>query len=551
MSSLKSNYVLDYWQDIQSGKVVVSKKVYKVYSKLAEEIETATDSKWRFDLRLANRPVEFIETLCKHSKGEWMGKPIELELFQKAFISALFGFVDEQGARRFKETFFLVARKNGKSTLLSGIMLYMMIADGEGGAQIVSAATKREQSSIVFNEALNMVSQSPDLRSHVKKRKTDLYFPLTFSTMTALSSDSNTLDGLNLHLAVIDELHAIRDRNLYEVLKQGMSARRSPMMVMITTAGTVRENIYDDMYDYSCKVVDGTIQDERFLPILYELDSRDEWTDYRMWEKANPGLGRIKKLEDITEKVERAKANPKDLPGILCKDFNVRSTSSESWLTFEQVHNPDTFDISEVTDCYAVGGVDLSSTTDLTCATLLIMKEDGKKYVMQQYFLPEELIEKRKQEDKIPYDMWKERGFLTTSEGYKVNYSDVTAWFLKMYEEHSIRPVWIGYDPWSSTYWVDEMKQYGFQMKTVRQGARTLSQPMKEMSADLSSKSINYNMNPMLIWCLTNTAIAVDSNDNIKPVKGRYSRMRIDGAVSLIIAYTVLFNNLSDYKALM
>jgi phage terminase large subunit-like protein len=551
LSSLKSNYVLDYWQDIQSGKVVVSKKVYKVYSKLAEEIETATDSKWRFDLRLANRPVEFIETLCKHSKGEWMGKPIELELFQKAFISALFGFVDEQGARRFKETFFLVARKNGKSTLLSGIMLYMMIADGEGGAQIVSAATKREQSSIVFNEALNMVSQSPDLRSHVKKRKTDLYFPLTFSTMTALSSDSNTLDGLNLHLAVIDELHAIRDRNLYEVLKQGMSARRSPMMVMITTAGTVRENIYDDMYDYSCKVVDGTIQDERFLPILYELDSRDEWTDYRMWEKANPGLGRIKKLEDITEKVERAKANPKDLPGILCKDFNVRSTSSESWLTFEQVHNPDTFDISEVTDCYAVGGVDLSSTTDLTCATLLIMKEDGKKYVMQQYFLPEELIEKRKQEDKIPYDMWKERGFLTTSEGYKVNYSDVTAWFLKMYEEHSIRPVWIGYDPWSSTYWVDEMKQYGFQMKTVRQGARTLSQPMKEMSADLSSKSINYNMNPMLIWCLTNTAIAVDSNDNIKPVKGRYSRMRIDGAVSLIIAYTVLFNNLSDYKALM
>jgi phage terminase large subunit-like protein len=368
--------------------------------------------------------------------------------------------------------------------------------------------------------------------------------------MTALASDSNTLDGLNLHLAVIDELHAIRDRNLYEVLKQGMSARRSPMMVMITTAGTVRENIYDDMYEYASKVVDGTIQDERFLPILYELDNRDEWTDYRMWEKANPGLGRIKKLEDITEKVERAKANAKDLPGILTKDFNVRQTSSESWLTFEQVHNPETFDISEITDCYAVGGVDLSSTTDLTCATLLVMKPDGKKFVIQQYFLPEELIEKRKKEDKIPYDMWKERKLLTTSEGYKVNYSDVTAWFVEMYQTHSIRPLWIGYDPWSSTYWVDEMNQYGFEMKAVRQGARSLSQPMKEMSADLSSKLINYNMNPMLIWCLTNTAVAVDSNDNIKPVKGRHSRMRIDGAVSLIIAYTVLFNNLSDYKAL-
>ena len=549
MSSSKSNFVLDYWNEIESGRVQVSSKVKKVYARLVDEIHQP--NKWQFDLRAANRPIEFIETLCKHSKAEWMGKPIELELFQKAFISALFGFIDEQGIRRFKETFFLVARKNGKSTLLSGIMLYMMIADGEGGAQVVSAATKREQSSIVFNEALNMVSQSPDLKSHLKKRKTDLYFPLTFSTMTALASDSNTLDGLNLHLAVIDELHAIRDRNLYEVLKQGMSARRSPLMVMITTAGTVRENIYDDMYEYASKVVDGSIQDDRFLPILYELDSRDEWTDYRMWEKANPGLGRIKKLEDIVEKVERAKNNAKDLPGILTKDFNIRSTSSEAYLTYEQVYNDETFDMSELQDCYAVGGVDLSSTTDLTCATLLIMKPDGKKYVLQKYFLPEELIERRKNEDKIPYDQWRDRGFLTTSEGYKVNYSDVTAWFVEMYQTHSIRPLWIGYDPWSSTYWVDEMKEFGFEMMEVRQGAQTLSQPMKEMSADLSSKLINYNLNPMLIWCLTNLNAKVDANDNVRPIKGKHQRMRIDGAVSLIIAYTVLFNKMSDYKALI
>jgi phage terminase large subunit-like protein len=550
LSSSRSNFILEYWQEIESGRVAVSQKVRKVYARLVDDINQP-NGKWRFDLRSANRPIEFIESLCKHSKGEWMGKPIELELFQKAFISALFGFVDEQGIRRYKETFFLVARKNGKSTLLSGLMLYMMIADGEGGAQIVSAATKREQSSIVFNEALNMVSQSPSLKSHLKKRKTDLYFPLTFSTMTALSSDSNTLDGLNLHLAVIDELHAIRDRNLYEVLKQGMSARRSPLMVMITTAGTVRENIYDDMYEYASKVVEGSITDERFLPILYELDSRDEWTDYKMWEKANPGLGRIKKLEDITEKVERAKANPKDLPGILTKDFNIRSTSSEAWLTYEQVHNAETFDISDVTDSYAIGGVDLSSTTDLTCATLLVMKPDGKKYVLQHYFLPDELIEQRKNEDKIPYDQWRERGLLTASEGYKVNYSDVTAWFVRMYQEHQIRPVWIGFDPWSSNYWVDEMKQYGFQMVEVRQGPQTLSQPMKELSADLSAKNVNYNLNPMLIWCLTNVSVKVDANDNIRPVKGKHQRMRIDGAVSLIIAYTVLFNNLSDYKALM
>jgi phage terminase large subunit-like protein len=550
LSSSKVNFVLEYWREIENGNVVVSAKVRKVYSRLVDDINQP-NGKWHFDNNKANRPIEFIEMLCKHSKGEWMGKPIQLELFQKAFISALFGFVDDDGIRRFKETFFLVARKNGKSTLLSGLMLYMLIADGEGGAQVVSAATKREQSSIVFNEALNMMSQSPALKAHLKKRKTDLYFPLTFSTMTALASDSNTLDGLNLHLAVIDELHAIRDRNLYEVLKQGMSARRRPLMVMITTAGTVRENIYDDMYEYASGVVDGTIPDERFLPILYELDSRDEWTDFRMWEKANPGLGRIKKLEDIVEKVERAKAHPKDLPGILTKDFNIRENSSDAWLTYEQCFNPATFELSDVRDCYAVGGVDLSSTTDLACATLLVMKPDGVKYVLQQYFLPEELIEQRSNEDKIPYDQWKKRGLLTASEGHKVNFSDVTEWFIKMYREHDIRPLWIGYDPWNSTYWVQEMKDYGFQMEVVRQGAQTLSQPMKEMAADLTSKLINYNANPILLWCLTNTSAKTDDNDNIRPVKGKQQRRRIDGSVSLLIAYTVLFNKMSDYKALM
>ena len=550
MSSSKSNFILEYWSNIESGHVVVSNKVRKVYEKLVNDINHPT-GKWTFDLRSANRPIEFIETLCKHSKGEWMGKPIELDLFQKAFISALFGFVDEQGIRRYKETFFLVARKNGKSTLLSGIMLYMLIADGEGGAQIVSAATKREQSSIVFSEALNMVSQSPALKAHLKKRKTDLYFPLTFSTMTALASDSNTLDGLNLHLAVIDELHAIRDRNLYEVLKQGMSARRSPLMVMITTAGTVRENIYDDMYEYASKVVDGTIQDDRFLPVLYELDNRNEWTDYRMWEKANPGLGRIKKLEDIVEKVERAKANAKDLPGILTKDFNIRDTRAGSWLTFDQVNNEEVFTMADVRDSYAIGGVDLSSTTDLSCATLLVMRPDGSKYVLQQYFLPEELVERRTTEDKIPYDKWAERGLLTLSEGNKVNFTDVTQWFLRMMHENEIRPIWIGYDPWNSTYWVQEMKEQGFQMEVVRQGAQTMSQPMKELAADLQAKNINYNNNPILKWCLTNTSVKVDDNDNIRPVKGQHQRQRVDGAVSLIIAYTVLFNKLSDYKALI
>lgn len=543
------NYIQQYYNEIADGKIVVGRRIRTVYEKLLQDIEKP--GKWRFCEKSAKRPIEFIETLCKHSKGEWIGQPMKLELFQKAFISALFGFINEQGMRKYKETFFLVARKNGKSSLLSGLMLYMLIADGEGGAQIVSAATKKEQASIVFSEALNMVSQSDALKNHVKKRKTDLYFPLTFSTMTALSSDSNTLDGLHLHLAVIDELHAVKDRNLYEVLKQGMSARRQPLMVMITTAGTVRESIYDDMYEYASKVCDGALQDERFLPILYELDNREEWTDYRSWEKANPGLGRIKKLEDIVEKVERAKANPKDLPGILTKDFNVRETTAGTWLTFDEINNPATFNLDDIRDSYAIGGVDLSSTTDLSCATLLIMRPDGVKYVLQQYFLPAENIEVRVREDNIPYDKWAEKGLVTLSEGNKVNYTDVSNWFDKMYYEYGIRPLWIGYDPWNSTYYIQEMQDRGYQMQVVRQGVITLSQPMKELGADLAAKRINYNNNPLLKWCLTNTAIKTDENGNIKPVKGQSRTMRIDGTVSLLIAYTVLFNNMSDYQTLI
>jgi phage terminase large subunit-like protein len=243
-------------------------------------------------------------------------------MFQKAFIAALFGVVHKKtGLRQFRETLFLIARKNGKSTMLSAIALYMLVADGEGGAEIYSVATKKDQARIVFNEAVNMVRQSPALSKHLKKRKNDIYFPLTFSKMEALASDSNSLDGLNSHCVIIDELHAIKDRNLYEVMKQSMSARRQPLLVMITTSGTVRECIYYDMYSYAVKIADGLVQDDQFLPILYELDDRSEWTDWKIWGKANPALGTIKKLEDLTAKVERAKNSPSDLSGILCKDY--------------------------------------------------------------------------------------------------------------------------------------------------------------------------------------------------------------------------------------
>jgi len=546
------NYILEYWAKIESGEIQACKRLKQQYQKLVDEIHNPRDP-WIFDIEKASRPIQFIEKFCKHSKGKWIGKPVRLELFQKAKLQAVYGFVHkETGLRRAREVFTLVGRKNGKSTEKAATGLYMMIGDGEGGAEVYSVATKKDQARLVFTEAVNMVSQSPALSKHIKKRKTDLYFPVTFSKFEPLASDSNSLDGLNVHNGIIDELHAIKDRNLYDVIKQAMSAREQPLLDMITTAGFVRENIFDSIYDYACRVLDGLVEDERFLAFIYELDDRDEWTDFRMWEKANPGLGTIKDYNELAANVERAKNDPDFLPTVLTKDFNVRDTVAGTWLTYEQINNEETFTMEEISDTYAVGGVDLSSTTDLTCATLLIMKPGSeKKYCLQQYFLPSELLEKRVREDKIPYDRWYDRGLLKLSEGNKINYSDVTRWFLRMIEEYRIHPVWIGYDPWNSQYWVDEMIQRGFTMEKVRQGAQTLSQPMKELGADLQAKRINYNNNPILKWCLTNTAIKRDDNDNIRPVKGQNQRQRIDGAVSLLIAYTVLFNHMDDYKALI
>ena len=544
------NYVREYYDRIKCGDIITSRRVKTVYERLIKEMDAAgDDSPYYFDEDAGERPILFIETFCKQSQGT-IGAPLELELFQKAYIQTLFGWLEKDtGYRRFRETMFLCGRKNGKSTLLSGIALYMLIADYEGAAEIYSVATKKDQAKKVLTEAVNMIKQSPELRAVVKKRRNDVYFPATSSIFEALASDSNTLDGLNSHAVIIDELHAIRDRNLYEVMKQSTSSRRQPLVVMITTAGTVRECIFDDMYELACKIADGKTKDDTFLPILYELDARDEWTNPQMWIKANPGLGKIKQYKTLAAFVERAKNNPADLPGVLCKDFNIRENQSNVWLTFEQIKNNATFDITEVYDTYAIGGCDLSATTDLTAATLLIRKPGSNIiYVLQHYFLPEARVEhlEDKNTNEAPYRIWAERGLLTLCSGNRVNFSDVTAWYCQMRDEYKIDAFKIGYDRALAGYWVEEMKANGFTMEPVAQGPFTWSQPMREMGAALADKIVNYNNNPMLIWCLSNTAVKKSGLNNIQPVKITDKR-RIDGAVSLLNAWVIYVKYFDDY----
>lgn len=541
------NYIIEYFEAIKSGECIVSKRVYKQYEKLVNDINNP--SQYIFDEVKALKPIKFIETFCKHSKGEWAGKPVILELFQKAYISALFGFIDKDtGLRRYRESMFYVSRKNGKSTMLSGIAAYMLVADGEPGAEIYSCATKKDQAKLVFDETLNMIKQSPYLSKHIKKRKIDLYFPLTMSKFQPLGKNSDTLDGLNAHCVIIDELHGVKDRNLYEVMKQSQSARRQPLLIMITTAGTIRECIFDDMYEYACNIVDGTFEDNTFLPILYELDKKSEWTDPEAWQKSNPALGTIKKIDDLKQKVEKAKNNPKDLSGVLTKDFNVRDTLSNAWLTFDDLNNTETFNIEDFKNCYAIGGADLSITTDLTCATLLFMNKDTqKRYIHQMYWLPSDNFEQRVKLEKIPYDIWLKRGLIRLCNGNSINYGDVTQWFIEMLNNYGIAPLWVYYDSYSAKYWVEEMEQNGFKMVRCIQGAKTLSLPMQQLGADLKSKKINYNNNPILKWCLTNTGVQEDRNGNIVPIKNQAAKQRIDGLASMLDSYVGLYEHYEEF----
>lgn len=554
--SERPNPILQYWEQIEQGKTAVSQKVYKQYKKLVCDILNPRDP-WVYDNNRAWHAIDFIERYCKHSKGKWGGKPVILELWQKALVAAAFGFIDKNtGLRKYTEVLLIVARKNGKSTLSAAVGLYLMIADGEPGAEIYAVATKEDQAKIIWKEAKRMVKKSPALSKRIKCLVKEIVGLGKYedSFFKPLGSDSDSLDGLNVHGACMDEIHAWKDKNLYDVIFDGMTAREQPMLFETTTAGTVRELVYDEKYDYASKVIDGLegFEDERLLPVIYELDNRNEWTNPECWVKANPGLGTIKDRQKLAEKVERAKRTPSLVSNLLTKDFDVVDSGAGDWLPYEIINNPETFDIEEVRDSYAIGGCDLSSTTDLTCTTLLIMKPGSdKKYVLQQYFLPGELLDQRVKDDKIPYDKWRDRELLTACEGFRVNYSDVTAWYLKMLQEYGIRPLWIYYDRALAGYWVEEMKSYGFEMVKCAQGAITFNQPMRDMEADLRAKKINYNNNPILKWCMTNVTVKHDDNDMKRPIKGTSTRKRIDGMVSLLDAYVGLNEKMQDYKNLI
>jgi phage terminase large subunit-like protein len=551
----KHNYIREYYDKIQGGEIIACKRIKQIYKALVEELDNPV-SNWIFDIEKANEPIWFIETFCKNSKGKWMGKNVKLLLWQKAAISAIFGFVDKKtGLRRAREAFIECPRKCGKSTLLSGLGIYGMLS--EHGAQVLCSANKYQQARIIFDESRNMVLQSPELSKIIRKRKSDMYCDDNFSSMIPLSKNSELSDGLNASLALIDEVHSNKDRYSYDVIKQSMSAREQPLIITISTAGFVRNGLFDILHDYGCNILDGKLTDKEvpygsFLPFFYELDDVSEMDNPDMWIKANPSLGVIKSFDELKANVERAKVDSTFLPTLKTKDFDIPENVAGSWLTHDEVINPATFELNDFSGSYGIGGVDLSEVGDLTCATMLMMHGDSDvKYIYQHYFMPELAVKEHLQTDKVPYAIWHKRGLITFCKGNRVDYADVTQWFIDIEQKYHIIPSWIGYDRWGTQYWQKEMESRGYVIVPVGQGYKSCSPVMKQMQLDFGAHLINYDANPITAWCLSNTAVKTDPSGNIKFDKSANRYLRIDGMASLYDACYVLYNNFDEYKQLI
>ena len=574
MSSPSSRYVpperdgyecVRYMDAVLDGGLVACEKIVKLCKILRPRFETETYKCWHYDPARAKRPIEFAERFCCQPEGK-PGQHIEMQPFQMFWQEVVFGWVNEQGFRQFNEAFNVRGRKNGKSTEQACMGLYMLTKDGEGAPQCYSAANSKPQSSLLYGSMLRMVSQSPALRRRLHKgtipnRDEDgLIYRANGGYFTPLSSQTRNQDGLNVHFAAIDEAAAVTNRDIYDLLKQATSARDQPLIVEITTNGFERDNFFDSQYDYASRWLDGKVEDDHFLPVIYELDERSEWSDEDMWVKANPGIDVIKKREALRGYVNKAKQDPSFLPTVMTKDFDLPENRASAWLSFEQAVNRETFDWREMGFRYCIIGYDASDTIDLTSAQALMMRPgDPKIYEMSMYWIPEMQLEKyrtsglRKQRDNVPYDRWIEEGLVRTCPGNTIDHRVVFEWMQELRDEFDVYPFAMGYDPWhlQDDSWKDTARQFVGKNRAeqVRFGAQTLSIPMKEIKEVYAAKGIVDNDNPVNQWCRMNVGVMTDTNDNIKPVKANGPTGRIDGWAAEICAYVCLKRHWEDYMA--
>lgn len=539
-----------YFEAVLDGRITACKKIKALAKIILPQIESGY-KQWHYDKDRALRPVQFIERYCRTPSGK-LGVPFQLQPFQKAIIETAFGFVDDDGNRRFQEVMCILGRKNGKSSLLAALELYMLIADKEGAPQVYNVANSEDQAKLAYNAAIRILRQSKKLQRYAHKRAEDVYCSKNLGYIKPLTSQTRNLDGLDVHFAVIDELSAILNPDLYDLVKQGMSAREQPMMFIITTNGFVRNGIFDDRYDYAARWLEGKVDDDIFLPFIYELDDRDEWINESMWVKANPGLGTIKKLKSLANHVNQALQNARFRPTVLVKDFNMPENASVAWLSFDEAVNEQEFDLKSMGFRYGVVGFDAADSIDLNSACMLMMRpNDPQIYGLSMFWLPEDALRDvsdtgdRKGRDNVPYEMWKARGLVRTVEGNKVHRDVLINWLEELKDEYDIYTYAVGFDPWHmDDTTVRQLESYVGKQRVVavRQGPQTLSMPMKQIKADYEAKRI-VNHNPVLEWNRMNVTIRVDTNGNIQPDKKQNNPAnRIDGFMAELDAYIVLQN---------
>lgn len=479
----------------------------------------------------------------RHSKGEWARSTIQLELWQTFYLATLFGWLREDGSRRFRTSYLEVARKNGKSTILAGVGLYLLVADGEPGAEIYTAATKLAQAQIIFLESQRMVSQSPDLRLVVQAYKNNLHVPGTFSKYEPVGRDSDTLDGLNVQGGLVDELHAHPTGDMWDVLETGTGSRRQPLMVAVTTAGSNRQGICYQFHDYTEKVVSGVVQDDAWHGLVYTLDRNpvtgelEDWQDERAWIKANPNLRVSKKMDDLRDKARKARQMPSRLNAFLTKELNIWTQAASRWIAPERWqacnHGPVEEDALTGRRCW--GGLDLSSTLDVTALVWVFPGEalGEPAQVLTRLWIPEENWERRVREERAPYDVWVRQGLLTLTPGDVVDYDFILHQIEQDAQRFSVQE--LAFDPWNATSVTNKIG-FGERLVEFRQGYVSMNPAMKALEVAIQRRSLNHGGHAALAWMADNLVISYDPAGNMKPDKAK-STEKIDGMVALIMAY--------------
>ena len=542
------NYITEYHKKISSGEIIAGKWIHAIYDIIIQKMESG---EYIFDAKEANRSVNFIENFCHHSKGR--NDLLRLELWQKAMVSVIFGIKDESKKRVFQEVFIVIGRKNGKSLFASASMARISDLEKEYGQEIYCLAPKLDQANIVYDGFYQMILAEEELEELAKKRRTDIYITDSNTIIKPIAFNAKKSDGLNPKLAVCDEIAAWSgDAGLkqYEVMKSALGARKEPMILSISTAGYINDSIYDELMKRSTRFLQGNSNEKKLLPFLYIIDDVDKWRDIDELKKSNPNMGVSVQPDFFLEEIAVAENSLSKKAEFLTKYCNIKQNSSVAWLEYETVNNACAdVTLDDFQDCYAVGGIDLSQTTDLTAASIVVEK-DNVLYAFTQFFAPAERMEYLQELDGMPYDIFAKQGLLTLSGENYVDYKDVLQWFVMLLNDYGIRPLKIGYDRYSARYLVDDMENFGFHMDDVHQG-ENLTPVIREFEGILKDGNFKIAGNNLLKAHFLNVALKHNMETRkFRPVKIE-QRARIDGFVSVIDAMTVRQKYYEEIGALL